>query len=172
MFDPNIHRRRQVRLNGYDYSNGGAYFVTICTHEKRNVFSRVLDGTLQLHPYGRIADECWQQIPEHYPHVALDEWIIMPNHLHGILILTTDSNNIAPASFGKTQIGTVSAIINNFKGAVTRAINTSRVEQNLSAVIVWQSRFYDRIIRNEKELNATRNYIIENPSRWQNKNLP
>jgi len=171
MADINLPNRQSTRLRGYDYAQAGAYFVTICTAERRPAFGRFHAGELQLHPYGYIAAECWQRIPEHYPTVVLDEWIVMPDHFHGIIVLATESsattNATTPARFSAPQSGSLSIIFNRFKGATTRAINRARAEKNLSPVVVWQSRFHDRIIRDEKELDATRLYIATNPARHQ-----
>jgi len=117
--------------------------------------------------YGAMVADCWQQIPNHYPNAILDDWIIMPNHLHGILILTTDAGQSTPATFRSPQSGALSIILNRFKGAATRSINASRAEQNRAPVVVWQKGFHDRIIRDERELEIKRRYILENPHRWQ-----
>ncbi len=83
--------RRSMRWSGYDYEQSGAYFVTICTYERRSAFGRVLDGAMVLNRYGEIINEMWQMIPQHFPHVALDAWQIMPNHVHGIIIISQNS---------------------------------------------------------------------------------
>lgn len=166
MDDPILPKRRSVRFAGYDYAQAGAYFVTICTADKRCVFGRVQNDAVQLHPYGRIAAERWMQIADHYPLVSLDEWIVMPNHVHGILVITSDANTAPPAQFGTTKSGSLSTVINRYKGAVTRSINAARLDNSLAPQTIWQARFYDRIIRSEVELNQIRHYIVENPQRW------
>jgi REP element-mobilizing transposase RayT len=168
MFDPHVHHRRSVRLAGYDYAQGGAYFVTICSHQKRMVFGRVREGVAQSNEYGRIVSECWTEIPQHFPHVDLEEWIVMPNHLHGIMVFTTDAlaNGVLPR-FGESKRGAVATVINRFKGAVTRRVAKLRQEQERAAVIVWQKGFHERVIRDAREFEMKRRYIIENPSRWQ-----
>ena len=89
-------RRRSIRLKGYDYSQPGAYFVTICTHERRCLFGDVVDGEMRLNELGKIARQCWLAIPEHFPHARLDEFVIMPNHVHGIIWIVdeVDAENI------------------------------------------------------------------------------
>ena len=84
-YDPIHHHRRSIRLKGYDYTQAGAYFITICTHDRAHWFGEVVDGEMRLNDAGRIADQCWRDIPAHFPHVKLDACVIMPNHVHGIL---------------------------------------------------------------------------------------
>lgn len=86
-FDPAIQDRRSIRLERYDYSSAGAYFVTICTQNRECLFGEVVDGAMQLNDAGKVAEQCWQEIPSHFPHAELDEFVIMPNHVHGILVI-------------------------------------------------------------------------------------
>src|SRR3989338_1179060 len=86
-YNPPKHRRRSVRLKDYDYSQRGAYFVTICTYNKRCLFGDVVDGNMSLSSVGRMAKQFWREIPRHFPNVQLDEYVVMPNHVHGIIIL-------------------------------------------------------------------------------------
>ena len=176
------YRIQTNRLNGYDYSSNGIYFITICTKEKIHYFGEIVephdcaaqsdcaaqnDDTAQsdiasLHPteIGKIANEYWYSIPEHYPFVILDEFIVMPNHLHGIVILNKEEERIwAPNVFG-TQSRNLGAIIRGFKSSVKRYANEHNID------FYWQSRFYDHIIQNEITLFAIRNYIKANPSNW------
>jgi REP element-mobilizing transposase RayT len=105
-YDPSKHHRRSVRLRGYDYSSPGAYFVTICAARKRSVFGKIENGVMRLHPYGRIVAECWCALAEHFPQIALDEFVVMPNHFHGIIIITSaagDADNIAAAGRGTPE---------------------------------------------------------------------
>ncbi|MEK6634824.1 MAG: hypothetical protein AABY38_00575, partial [Planctomycetota bacterium] len=90
MYDSEIHHRRSIRLKGYDYSRAGAYFVTICVKNKENPLGKIIDGEVFLSGIGRIAEECWNKIPTHYPCVQLDKYVIMPNHIHGIIIIIDD----------------------------------------------------------------------------------
>ena len=91
---PDAHHRRSIRLKHYDYSQPGAYFVTICTHARACVFGDVVDGTMVLNDAGKMAAQCWRAIPEHFPHVALDVFVVMPNHVHGILFIRDGSEPI------------------------------------------------------------------------------
>ena len=86
-FDPKIHHRTSIRLQGYDYTQAGAYFITIVTQQRTCLFGNIIDGALALNDYGRIADKCWRAISEHFPHVELGEYVVMPNHIHGIIVI-------------------------------------------------------------------------------------
>lgn len=171
-YDPSIHHRRSVRLRSYDYAAHGAYFVTICVHQKRYAFGRIENGLMRVNQYGSIAHEEWQQTGIVRPDVVVDEFIIMPNHVHGILIFTDEHSHagtptVCPPGFGYGAAGTLGTIIGQFKSIVTKRINQWRVEQRLpTPIAVWQRSFYERIIREENELNATRRYITENPLKW------
>jgi REP element-mobilizing transposase RayT len=162
-YDPHKHHRRSIRLRGWDYRAAGYYFVTICTHQRELLFA---DGR-----FYDITYHAWQNIPTH-PHaqrVDVDEFCIMPNHTHGILIQTQDlalpANEQAPdeSVFQNALAGSLGAIVGNYKSLVTRRINNLRHSQGSK---VWQRGYYERIIRNERELNATRQYIRDNPIRW------
>ncbi len=170
--DANISRRKSIRLKEFDYSSAGAYFVTICTHDKVSVFGEVTDGRMNLSTIGKIAESCWKEIPEHFEHVDLDYYIVMPNHQHGILFFTDHGNrrgvqlNAPTRANFFSQISpkkhTLSVIIRTYKGAVTRLCRL-----NGHADFKWQRSFFDRIIRNEDELNRIREYIVYNPLKWQ-----
>ena len=179
-YDPTRHHRRSIRLKGYDYTQPGAYFVTICTHERTCLFGEVVDGVMVLNAYGRIAQACWESIPDHFPHVQLDAVVIMPNHMHGIIWIVDDDGNTtcgggrgtarrAPTTtttterFGAPVPGSLPTIIRSFKSAVTKHINAHR---GTPGAPVWQRNYYEHIIRNEQALNAIRRYIAENPLRW------
>lgn len=87
VFDPDKHHRRSIRLPGYDYSRAGAYFVTICAQDRACLFGDIADGVMRLNDAGRVVERCWHEIPIHFPHVELDEFVIMPNHVHGIIVI-------------------------------------------------------------------------------------
>jgi putative transposase len=84
-YDPNKYHRRSLRLPGYDYTQVGAYFVTVCTHSRRYMFGDVIDGEMRLNLYGQATHECWKALPDHFANVQLDEFIVMPNHMYGIV---------------------------------------------------------------------------------------
>ena len=158
--------RRSVRLKGYDYSQEGAYFVTICTRNHALLFR---DETIR-----GIAEQCWMEIPCHFPHVGLDEWVLMPNHLHGILVLSGDRGRCrgtacraptrASERFGRPTPGSLPTIIRSFKAATTRRVNVLRGGPRMS---VWQRNYYERVIRDEDELNRLRQYVLDNPVQWE-----
>ncbi|MCX6291535.1 MAG: hypothetical protein NT126_07195 [Bacteroidetes bacterium] len=171
-YNPQIHHRRSVRLKGYDYSQAGLYFVTICCKDRMCLFGRVVDEKMKLNEAGKIADECWMEIPKHFPRAVLHEHIIMPNHVHGIIELTdvgtchgmslhTIPTEKSGNQFGKPISGSVSVIINQYKSSVKRWCN-----KNGHQYFQWQSRFHDHIIRNELSYQAISNYIINNPAKW------
>ncbi|RYX86198.1 hypothetical protein EON83_02955 [bacterium] len=139
------YRIETTRKTGRDYSEAGWYFVTICERDKSPVFGTLVEGTVELSPLGELVARCWQQVPSDFDDVVLDEWIIMPDHFHALIWLDGSS---------------LSQIINGFKGRVTR-LN----RQEDLGDFTWQSRFHDRIIRTQKELDAARHYIITNPER-------
>ncbi len=173
-------RRKQIRLRGYDYRNAGAYFVTICTHQRRCTFGTVRNGRMYLNDWGQVVVKIWRTIPEFRPYVMLDVFQCMPNHVHMIVwIIDDDAPNVisddavvgqrrafalqAIQSGKGTKPKSLGAIVGAFKSAVTREINDLRGEKHPP---VWQGRFHDRIIRNERELNAIRRYIRANPANW------
>ena len=162
-------QRRSVRFAGYDYRLGGAYFVTICAAQRRMVFGRIENAQMRLHPYGRIAVACWEEVNVHFPHVALDEFVVMPNHFHAIVMLQENAPNISTpqtGQFARPVAGSLATIVANFKAAVTRNINRERTKREMAPVVVWQRNYHEHIIRHETELNDTRRYIIENPLHW------
>ncbi|KPL89058.1 transposase [Ardenticatena maritima] len=176
-YDPNRHHRRSIRLKGYDYTQPGAYFVTICTHERAHLFGRVVDGEMVLNAWGEIVRDEWFRTADIRANVELyaDEFVVMPNHVHGIIwIVETDlvgaqrrcaptgpspggitPNNVAPGSLG--------AIVRAFKSAVTRRIN---IQRNTPGGRIWQRNYYEHIIRTQRALHAIRRYIADNPRRW------
>jgi len=99
-YDPEKHHRRSIRLKGYDYSSAGAYFITIFTHQRRCLFGVIRNGVMELNAYGQIVAECWQQIPQHFPRVQLDAFVVMPNHVHGILMITNNGRDMAISDDG------------------------------------------------------------------------
>jgi REP element-mobilizing transposase RayT len=137
-----VHRRR-LRLDGFDYSTAGAYFVTVCTHHRAPLFAAIA--------YARCAEHCWHAIPGHYD-VDLDAFAVMPDHVHGIVLIG-----------GGGAARPLHAVVGSFKSAVTREINELR---NTQGAQVWQRGYFDRIVRDETELEALREYVISNPDVW------
>ena len=164
-FNRDINHRRSIRLRDYDYSGAGAYFVTICAVNRECLFGEVLDGSMQPNEAGLIVEECWQTIPHHFSHIDLDEMAVMPNHIHGIIVLTPGTACRAPTveSFGCPVAGSLPTIVRSFKSAVTKRINELR--ENRGAP-VWQRNYYEHVIRDENDLHSIRQYIADNPVKW------
>ncbi|MBK8836726.1 MAG: transposase [Anaerolineae bacterium] len=165
------YRVESTRLKNWPYT-AGSYFVTICSHKRKRDFGFIEDFQMNLSEIGKLADIAWAEIPRHHPHVELDTWIVMPDHVHGILHihinnerpdLRPDSGNGAQTSneFGPLLKGSLQAIMNSYKGAITRQCG-----KNGHSDFRWQARFWDRLIRNERELIAAREYIMANPAKW------
>ena len=175
-YDPQKHHRRSIRLKNYDYASPGAYFVTMVTHQRQCLFGAIVDGAMRLNEWGEIAERCWMEIPQHYPHVILDAFVIMPNHVHGIIILNDNNiptfgtdfvwaKNFSPIQndrpCGTSQ--TIGSIVRGFKIGVTKWFR-----QHTDIYNVWQRNYFERIIRNEMELQRIRQYIVNNPTKWKN----
>ena len=170
--------RQSVRLKNYNYAANGYYFVTICTQNKQYFFGDVVNDKMQLSTVGKIAHQYWSEIPQHSKHTYLDEFIIMPNHVHGIIIIDNPQNpcrdvacnvptNNDEYDLSQTmsqlspKSGTLSVIVRSYKSSVTRWCR-----QNGNDIFQWQSRFYENIIRDKKSLNNICRYIINNPAKW------
>jgi REP element-mobilizing transposase RayT len=168
-YDPYIHHRHSIRLKGYDYSQAGAYFVTMVTQGREPFFGEVVEGEMRLNRYGEIVCEEWERTPEIRPEVELGAYVVMPNHVHGILIFHAGgvftvgaTRRAAPTT--KTLIsGSLGAIMAQFKSIVTKRINTLR---NTPGETIWQRNYYDHILRNQQDLELTWLYIETNPARW------
>lgn len=190
----NKFRIKSARRKDWDYSpqpltSGGAgrqagyYFITICTKNREMFFGDVINGKMVLSGIGKVVVKYWLEIPNHFDNVILDEFVVMPNHVHGILIIDCGDDDTVETRHGaspvekKTRHGaslreyknkfgplvknSLSSIANHFKGNVKRYCN-----KNNFKYFIWQERFYDRVIRNEFELNNVRNYILNNPIKW------
>jgi putative transposase len=161
---PSLHKRRSIRLKGFDYTQGGAYFVTLCTLGKICIFGEVVDGEMQLSEWGEIARAYWLEIPQHFPDIQLDEFVVMPNHIHGIVVKQSAQHTPQREErFGKPVPGSLPSIIRSFKSAVTKCINANRDQPGRS---IWQRNYYERVMRSHKEMETLRRYISENPQRW------
>ena len=167
------NRRRSIRLQGYDYSRPGAYFITICTHNREFLFGTIVDGEMVLNQYGKIVADEWMKTPKIRREIKLDEWVVMPNHFHGIVWIRRGTARRAPTNtrraptveqFGKPVAGSLSTIVQAFKSAVTKHINQLR---NTPGMKLWQRNYWEHIIRNDDELNRIRQYVIDNPMQWE-----
>jgi putative transposase len=165
------HTRRSIRLKGHDYSQPGAYFVTVCTQDRACLFGEVADGEMRLNPAGQLVERGWCAIPDHFPLARLDAFVVMPNHAHGIIVLSTVRATHAsrphhPAPPGRPrgpQRHSIGAIVGSFKSAVTKNINASR---GTPGAPVWQRNYYEHVVRDEGSLNRIRQYILDNPAQW------
>ena len=171
-YDPAKQHRRSIRLKGYDYAQPGAYFVTICVRERECAFGDVVDGEMALSDAGHIVRACWDDLPNHYPHVHLDAFIIMPNHVHGIIVLVDDDivgAGLRPAPTEPAPTDTTTKrhdlpeIVRAFKSFSSRRINEMHADTGAS---FWQRGFYEHVVRNERELDNIRRYILDNPLQW------
>jgi putative transposase len=176
-----LPQRRSPRLQGYDYSQSGAYFVTICTQNRVHLFGDVVDGEMVLNTLGCVVETCWDDLPNHYNHIELDAFVIMPNHMHGIIFISGGDGvgvgeglkpSLTKPSLTKPSPTTkrhgLTEIVRGFKTFSARKINQLR---DTPGTPVWQRSFHDHIIRDVKGLNAIRQYIATNPLRWHDDSL-
>jgi putative transposase len=187
-YDPEKHHRHSIRLQDYDYSQAGAYFITVCTHKKECILGKIAEGKFCINNFGQCVMESWYDLPTHYPNIQLDEFVIMPNHIHGIIILHDKppvGAGLRPALVGKgstalskraglrpaptdknsKNIHGLQEIVRAFKSFSSRKINKIR---RRTGQPVWQRNYYEHIIRNESDLYNARRYIINNPISWEN----
>ena len=188
-YDLQKHHRRSVRLQGYDYSRAGAYYITIVVQGRGHLFGEVVNGEMKLNRYGKIVLQAWLDLPKHYPHVELGAFCIMPNHAHGIIILYDDDNvaGLRPAPterpaptaaivgwerpdvhdetrpYGRKR-HPLSEIVRAFKSFSAKRINVLR---KTPGIPVWQRNYYEHIIRNEQDYQAKHDYILSNPENWE-----
>jgi len=165
----NKYRIPSTRLQNWDYRWDGYYFITICTKEKKEYFGEIQNGKMVLSQLGIIADILWYEIKNHAQNIKLDAFIVMPNHIHGILILSNNKNtpNLSPKTIGETRFqnqgkNSISSIVGGYKSAVTKHAHRLNFE------FAWQSRFYENIIRNEDRYIQIIDYIHQNPLKWEN----
>jgi REP element-mobilizing transposase RayT len=174
-YDPFRHGRRSIRLPGHDYAAPGLYYVTICTQGRECLFGSVIEGSVVLNDCGQIAQQCWNELPHHYPNVVLDAFVVMPNHVHGVVVLKGDGGRVG---VGLNPDGGVGAgfkpaptlrrhalpeIVRGFKTFSSRRINKLR---DLEGNPVWQRNYYEHIVRDEGELARIRQYVADNPKHW------
>jgi putative transposase len=182
-YNPDIHHRHSIRLREYDYSEAGAYFVTVCTQNRECLFGEMVDSKVILNDARRMVESIWNELHQHYKGVETDEFVVMPNHFHGIIVLENYEivNNvgarfIAPKTRSiidpdinigeRPQKGvinyapTLGQIIRYFKG------KASFVGRKELPHFQWQRNYYEHIIRDENELNRLREYMINNPAQW------
>jgi REP element-mobilizing transposase RayT len=155
-----MEHRKYNRLSGYDYSQNGQYFVTVCTYNRIEWLGKIENDRMILNECGQVISECWHDIPEHYRNVRLDESAVMPNHVHGVIVIS----NVIGTEQCSVPIKRVSLskIIKSFKDTCIKRIRSESGNISFS----WQRSFYDHVIRNENELMEIREYILNNPKKW------
>ncbi len=165
-YDPHRHTRHSFRLKGYDYTQEGMYFVTICTFQRELLLGAVENEKMVVNYIGLIVEEEWLKTPILRSHVALDIFVVMPNHFHGIIAIAgRGTARRAPMTerFGKPVACSLPTIIRSFKSATTKRINEIR---GTPGQPLWQRNYYECVIRTEEELRKARDYIVMNPLRW------
>ena len=173
IYNPDNHHRQSIRLKGHNYSQAGAYFVTICSWKRECLFGEVVNGEMRLNEQGGIAYREWHRSSVIRKEIELDIFVIMPNHIHGIVIIHTNPLSAVEAN-GRSPLRmepkSISSFIAGYKSSVTKRINQIR---NTPSMPLWQRNYYERIIRNEDELSRVREYILHNPVQWpQDENNP
>ncbi|MDA3905825.1 MAG: hypothetical protein PF484_07100 [Bacteroidales bacterium] len=168
----NKYRISSARLQNWDYGWNAAYFVTICTHNREYILGEIDNGKMILSEIGKIAQQYWNEIPAHFPFVELDSFVVMPNHVHGIIIINKTDNVIVetqnfasrqsdhPKNKFGPQSQNLASIIRGYKSGVKKYATINKID------FTWQPRFYDHIIRNDKSYHNIANYIINNPLNW------
>lgn len=192
-YNPSIHHRRSIRLKGYDYSQSGLYFITICCQDRICRFGQVENGKMILNEYGQIAHDEWLKLSRRFSNFELDVFQIMPNHMHGIIALNAgatlavapdetpvDPNDtpVAPinavvgddigagASPAPAGVGSISGIVGAYKSLVANACLDIYKTKNKIMGKLWQRNYYEHIIRNDKSYHTISVYIINNPKKW------
>ena len=160
----NQYRIPSARLSNWDYGSNGMYFITICTKDRNRYFGEIAEARdipcLNMTEIGQVANNHWVEIPKHFPFIELDEFIVMPNHVHGILCVSkSKEEDWQPNQFG-VQRQNIPSVIRGYKASVKKYATMNKIDFS------WQTKYYDRIIRNEKELKNIRNYIFNNPMKW------
>jgi REP element-mobilizing transposase RayT len=164
---PEIHHRRSIRLKGYEYSRTGAYFMTICVKNRECLFGGIFDGRMVLNDAGKIIERVWEDLPARFPSVELDAFALMPNPVHGIIAIRNGPVGAGLALPDKqgaaSSAPTLGDVVRTFK-----SISAIRVNRLLSGSgqPLWQRSYYEHIIRDDGELNRTREYIQDNPVNW------
>jgi REP element-mobilizing transposase RayT len=167
-YDPDKHHRHSIRLRNYDYSQAGGYFITLCTQGRECLFGEIVSAEMRLSKYGQTVQDEWLPTAAIRHEVKLDVFQIMPNHFHGIVIITPQvgvpgsvgAHGRAPLHRGPRSLG---SLVAGFKSVVTRRINEMR---NTAVAPVWQRNYYEHIIRSKNELDRIRQYILDNPAKW------
>ncbi len=162
-----MNNRKSIRLKGYNYTASGAYFITICTKNHVHVFGEIVDGKMGLNGNGETVRAEWIKTSVMRSNIEIDEFVIMPNHLHGIIVINYECSishrPVVRERFGNPTPNSIPTIIRGFKSAVTSRLNKKNKRPGF---ILWQRNYWEHIIRNEQSMNQLREYINTNPLRW------
>ena len=183
-YNPDHHQRRSIRLQGYDYTQVGAYFVTVCTQRRMCLFGGVVDGKMRVNDPGRMVERWWLELAEKFPSVKVDAFVVMPNHFHGILMSLDQHKDVGadlrvcPGSSGDQGAHTepqgahagapLPRIVQWFKTMTTNEYIRGVKELGWMPFPgrLWQRNYYEHVIRDDREMNAIRQYIVDNPAKW------
>ena len=164
--NPEARSRRSIRLQDYDYTRAGAYFITIVTQDRKCMFGEIVDGEMRPNDWGQIVQDEWDNSREIRREIELDVFIVMPNHIHGVVVIADGSGRAtgrSPLQSGPSR-QSLGAFVGGFKAVVTKRINAL---SGLPGKPVWQRNYFEHVIRNEDSLNRIRQYILDNPMRWE-----
>jgi putative transposase len=175
LYDPDVHHRRSIRLKGFDYSSVNAYFVTVCVEKRRCQLGEIANSEMVLNECGKVVVECWTDLPNHYSNIQLDQYVVMPNHFHGIIQIggvELKADSVLPERAGykpaPTNTHGLSEIVRGFKTFSARRIN---MMLRITGKAFWQRNYYEHVIRNDNDSNRIRQYIVTNPANWQSDTL-
>jgi REP element-mobilizing transposase RayT len=162
-----VHHRHALRLKGFDYTQHGAYFVTICVQNRQYAFGTIQVGVLELNAAGLMIATLWSELPHYYSEISIDHFVVMPNHFHGIIILEGGAQH--NTNEGQISKISLSEVVPKFKSLTTTRYRQGVQQQGWEPALgkLWQSRYFDHIIRSEADLNRIREYIINNPAKWE-----
>ncbi|NLV42064.1 MAG: transposase [Candidatus Hydrogenedentes bacterium] len=163
-YDPKIHHRRSIRLGEYDYSTPGAYFLTVCTTSGAPDLGRIMDGCMRLNAAGGLVRDALDGLSRRSPGMVLDVSVVMPNHVHAVFLLTrAEGDSDASSGCDTKKAPTLAQVVRAFKSE--SAVRLNRMLERTGSF--WQRNYYEHVIRNEKELDVVRRYVLENPARWE-----
>lgn len=170
MPDPTLPERRSIRLHGFDYSQAGQYFLTICIFQKRCILGRLDHGNVCLSRIGRLVRDRWLEIPAHFKHIELEAFVVMPNHLHGILTINERARHAVPLqgahrpeNLSAPVAGSIPTVIRSFKSATSKQTKAILKQPRF---VLWQRGYYERVLRSSREFLSATCYIQENPANW------
>ena len=163
-----IHKRRSIRLQGYDYSQAGAYYFTVCTRDRKCLFGEVVDSQIHVNRTGQTIQTVWDNLPQFYEGIELDAFVIMPNHVHGVILIgepvgAIHESPLPPVPIAERRRMLLSKILGRFKMVTAKQINALR---GSSGQPLWQRNYYEHVIRDDQSLKRIRQYIADNPAQW------